>query len=357
MRVLLLSYGNIDFDGRLRELIEVSKKIGRTTSLTRGTKISADGNIEHHFINGGFLSFIVESYKVFNTGKYDLLFVDNRKATIPGLIIKALNRKIRVVYDMRELYITKEVSHFIGKVGCYFEKLFLKKADVVICANNERAQIMSQFFKLKKRPLVFENLRKLDYSHDFNLCEVEDKYRDIICDNKINIISTSGCDLTRTNDALVKAKVDICCPCRIILVGDVRDKAYIEEIIGEYSVEDVIIIGMVAQNDLKYLVSHSHIGIVNYGHYDTNNMYCASGKIYEYIFEELPIVATENPPLKSICEEYKIGIASSDYANAINDIINNFDYYKQNVKNFKKQLDIDQNNEDLSRKIMEELSS
>ena len=118
---------------------------------------------------------------------------------------------------------------------------------------------------------------------------------------------------------------------------------------------NVELIGRLTQTELKYLISKCQIGIVNYGQYDTNNKYCASGKIYEFIYEGLPVVTTTNPTLKKLCDQEKIGYADDKYAEGINRIIENYNEYKMNVKRFASNNTIYDNDKKLINQIRERL--
>ena len=99
------------------------------------------------------------------------------------------------------------------------------------------------------------------------------------------------------------------------------------------------------------MISKCHIGVVNYGQYDTNNKYCASGKLYEFLYEGIPVVTTTNPPLKRICEEEKVGVTDDGYADGINEVLNNYELYKANVERFTKKFTIAANDSILIKEI------
>ena len=111
----------------------------------------------------------------------------------------------------------------------------------------------------------------------------------------------------------------------------------------------------IISDELKYLLSISHIGIVNYGKYDTNNRFCASGKIYEYLFEGIPVVTTENEPLVDFCKNNHVGIADDQYINGIKKILESYEKYIENVSKYK-EYDVMENNEKLLKKILFRLS-
>lgn len=343
MKILLISYGDLDYDGRLRSLISVFSQIGEVYTFTRGSILmTKQGKI----CNASYISFIGKAvYYARNIGKIDLLVLDNRKATIPGLLIQILLNPSHTIQDCRELYLFNEVHHFAGKVGCVFEKLMVRRADIVICANKERAEIMKKEYGLSKLPLVYENIRMLQYSSEEEKEFAKKRFAPFIKDDEIRIISSSGCSVSRTNDILVKNLKNVSKKCHLFLVGNsiAADLQMIKKLAALDTRNTVTILGQLNQTELKYLISQCHIGIVNYGQYDTNNKYCASGKLYEFLYEGIPVVTTTNPPLKRICDEEKIGVADDNYADGINEIISRYSTYKISVQQFSKMYTIDLN--------------
>ena len=330
MKILLLSYSDYNYDGRLRALIDVFSQIGDLHCFVR--KAPMINNITT--CDDNYFSFIIKSIAFYKKNMpFDLLVLDNRKATIPGLIIHKLFKPSFIIQDSRELYLFDEVNTFSSKLGCIFERMMSKKSNIVICANEYRSIIMKEKYGLKNKPLVYENLRKLKYDSEQECKEAETKFKDYVQDEDFHIISTSGCSNKRTTDILVNNLNKVEKKCRLFLVGDSskEDLDIIQNIIKTNHLNNVFIFGKLNQAELKYLISKSHLGIVNYGQYDTNNKYCASGKLYEFLYEGIPVVTTTNPPLLEMCYQYKIGESDDTYYDAINRIMNNYDYYKTNV--------------------------
>ena len=351
MKVLLISYGDLDYDGRLRSLISVFSQIGEVFTFTRGSKLLTDRG---KLCNTSYISFICRSVNYAKKlGGIELLVLDNRKATIPGLLIQLFMKSGCTIQDCRELYLINEVHHFVGKLGCIFEKLMARRADIVICANQERAEIMKQEYKLDKLPLVYENIRKLEYSSEEEKEKAKKRFEPYIKDGEIRLISSSGCSVSRTNDVLVKNLKNVNRTCQLFLVGtsDSADEKIIKALADADSKNTVTILGQLNQTELKYLISKCHIGVVNYGQYDTNNKYCASGKLYEFLYEGIPVVTTTNPPLKRICEEEKVGVTDDGYADGINEVLNNYELYKANVERFTKKFTIAANDSILIKEI------
>lgn len=359
MNVLFISNGVFEYDGRLRELIKVAKGLGETQYIT--TTISKDTKQEgnHHIVNNsngifGYLKFIIYSvHKGLKLKSIDILFVDNRKSLIPAFIIKTIKKPKYIILDSRELYLIGEVNHVTGKIGCMLEKWFINKSNIIICANKYRAEIMRDYYRLDSKPLVYENIRYLEYSGKITEKKLKEKYDQYFTKDTIRIVSTSGCSISRTNDKLVEAMINLGEKFELFLIGggNYKDINKIRNIINENKLNNVHIIDKLQIDELKYFLKNCHIGIVNYHKKDMNNKYCASGKVYEYLFEGLPVVTTENIPLVDICNTYKIGIADDSYIDAIKEVSTRYDYYVENVKKYTDKINSDKNNIELIKRI------
>ena len=351
MKILLISYGDFEYDGRLRELYKISKNLGEVFLISRG-KEKIDTN--HCILNCSYYSFVKKTVNFGNKIEgIDVLFLDNRKSIIPGLKLKKHFKEAKIVLDCRELYLSKDVKHLSGKIGCLIEKRGIKAADVIICASKERASFMKEYHNLKKEPLVFQNLRMLNYSSSKKEEISKAKFEKFNITDEFRIVSTAGCDVSRLTDVLVKNLKKVTTNCKLFLVGNSskKDKEKIKSICIEHRVNNVIVLDALNQDDLKALISICHIGVVSYHQLDINNKLCASGKIYEFLFEGLPVVTTSNPPLKNMCNDYSVGVFSDVFYDAINKIIDNFAFYKGNVAEFIDNQSICENNKKISNEL------
>lgn len=351
MKLLLISYGSLESDGRLLNLISVFEQMGELTTFTRGKKPLRKHSI---ICNSFYPLFIIRAVNYARKlGKIDVLVLDDRKATIPGLLIRLLNLTKFIIQDCRELYLFDEVKHFIGKAGCIFEKLMIQRADIVICANRERAEIMKNRFSLLNSPLVYSNIRKLAYTTEEEKTKAQQKFAALLRQNEYRVIASSGCDLNRGNEVLVKNFKNVNKKCRLLLAGsnNPEEEKYIKALSALDSKNEVTILGLLSHAELKYLISQSHVGIVSYGQADTNNKYCASGKLYEFLYEGIPLVTTSNPPLRRICDEEKVGVVDDRFADGINEVLRNYSFYKEKVKTYIERVSVEENN----RKLVSEI--
>ena len=113
------------------------------------------------------------------------------------------------IQDCRELYDMKSAAGIPGRIGCLMEKIFTRHSDVVIAANAFRAKLMVKMFGLKKRPFNYENIRCLAYSSEERARKVEQECQEFFAEEKFRIISTAGCDMTRTTGKMIEAMKDL----------------------------------------------------------------------------------------------------------------------------------------------------
>lgn len=360
MNIFYIGFENIDYSGRSIELIKVLSSIGTVYGIVLGTKRrDVDSHLKVINPDISYLKFISKAKKEYKNNKknIDCLFVDNRKAALVAWLLKKQIKNKRIIYDMRELRIPSEIKKISSKLGCIPERRIIALSDLVICANEDRAQFVMQNYKVK-RVTSFENIRMVcDYNLD-NLSLYQEKYYHIFGKNSFKFISTSGTSLSRGNDKLVEAVSLVTSrPVDVLLVGgefgERGSNETIKAICGKKGLNNVHLIEMVKSDELRYLIDNSDCGVVNYHSKDTNNKYCASGKIYEFVFANKPVVTTSNPPLKRFVEKYGIGCSGENYSDLINDMLANYEKYEENVKRLAPSLSVEKNNMELANTIKE----
>lgn len=340
MRILFISAANKQFDGRTRALLEILKSFAEVFEITstNGEDVYKEREFLVH-MNGskGYLSFINKAISIGEKiGDIDCLFIDNRKATIPGIRLKRILNPGMVVYDARELYLKEEVNGISGKIGCHFEEKMISMADIVICANKERREIMLDKFKHKGTILVFENFRKLRFSENADLEKIKAKYSEYFQKDAFRIVSTAGCELARGTKELILACNNLSYNYELYLVGckDDSDRMEIEEMIRDLDIEHVNLVPRIPQDELKYFITQCDAGVAIYHKKNANNLYCSSGKVYEYIYEGIPIAVSDNPTLANLVNTYGVGVSGSDMRSVLEEIYHSYDRYKNNVDLF-----------------------
>ena len=352
MKILFISYGIYEYDGRLRELLSVSEAVGETYAVMLTTQ--CDDTPTRRFIHVAkenllkaetYLTFIRECINAANKIKEPyILFADNFFAAIPALLLHIFNKPLYIIQDVRELYYPEEIKSPFGRLFCRNEIRLMKIADVALCANDCRADIMLTKYKLKKRPIVYENIRFLNDKYNNRL--LDEKYKNMF-DGKINIVSTGGLFLARGADKLVSAMSGLPDDYKMFILGGgtPADTKAVNNIIMKNKLESrVIILPKVPLGELRYVLTRCDIGIVHYHKRDDNNRYCASGKIYEYLAEGIPIVTTENEPLADFCAANPVGVADDTFKDGIMTVANDLDGFKARVRAYIKDISPEKNN-------------
>lgn len=359
MNILLISYDNYKYDGRLRELICVAKELGEVTYITRASDGERPQEKAHILYQdqgySRFLLFVCGLAQ--KLGRQDLIFIDNRKGILPGYIARRLTGARYVVQDCRELYDWKSAAGIAGRIGCAVEKLFTKHSDVVIAANAYRARLMVKMFSLKREPLNYENIRCLRYTSARKRQQVEQECQEFFAEKKFRIVSTAGCDMTRTTGKMLDAMEKLGDAYELLLIGesDEEDELIVRGTIRQSGITNVKIFPRMDQDHLKYFIENSQVGMVTYHQRDLNNKYCASGKIYEFLFEGKPVVTSTNPPLRDFCEKQKVGQASDDYAEAIRRIAGDYEAWQDRVHRYLGRANVGENNHRLAEQIRKRL--
>ena len=355
MDFFYIGYENIDYGGRSIELLKVLSSIGKVYGVVKGSDKPA-------FLQDitllpplePYKSFVKKVKKAYRKQNVDVIFADNRKAALSVIYILGFRKPCKILYDMRELRIPSEIKKLTSKLGCFPERYIIKKADLVICASPERTEFVRKEFGVKKC-VSFENIRKIEYSNSFRREEMDVKYKSIFANSSFRVISTSGTSTARGNDKLVKATLGFEPPVEVYLVGgggmEPESVSVIDDIINDNNMSNIHVINMVGQDELKYLIEKCDCGVVNYHSKDTNNKYCASGKVYEFIFEGKPVITTSNPPLMRMTQEYGIGCSGEDYTILLHDMIKNYKRYKENVVRLSESLSVESNHELLAKEI------
>lgn len=355
--VLVISHSNFERDGRLKELVKIGQLLGRVSLISQSTDGQKKQN-NHYVINGkrnrSYLYFILFSLQVARRLQKDcIVFADNRKSILPAILIRAIHPRVLLIHDSRELYIMKDVKHLSGKIGCVIEYVFLKKFDLILCANKERARIMKYVHKLKELPIVFENIRKLENTIHKDLVETHNKYNFLRTEKRLKVISTSGFAFERGGDELINALSFFSEEMVLYIFGSATklDIEKFHRIQGNDNITNIVYIGTVNLNELQFCIQNCDIGAVFYHKKDLNNKYCASGKVYEFIFEGIPIVCSDNIPLVTFCNTYKVGVADSSFATSLKKMADNYEYYRNNAIKTAESINIEEYRDQIAKEI------
>ena len=269
--------------------------------------------------------------------KYDLVYAHDYYTAIPLLLLKRKKIGIKYVYDAHELYIPVKNARFSKRdwFFYYMERKSIKEADLVICAQEDRAIIMKKHYKLKNYPTVIRNISRLANLEDKSIAKsIMIKYQDFFEIDAFTIVYAGVVTNTRKIDRLIEAIVQLGEGYKLLIIGDGDSLELINTKIEELNTDSIISIGSIPYSSLYSVLRICDIGYIYYPTTDLNNIYCAPNKIYEYASVGLPIISNENPTVKKLVDKYEIGLCNDNIKSAIEDIAKNYKYYKEKVLAF-----------------------
>ena len=357
----VLSFGNIVTDGRLVELVKAFQILGLDTkNVICTTTNKNDKSYTSIVIKGKYLSpvnyirfFVASVHQCRKLQPNDICVIDNFWAAPIGLLLRRIKKNVFLVQDCRECYDVKDIKSRFGRYLVNKEIQLMKLADIVIEANEERAAFVKEKYNLRKKPFVFENVRFLPDSES-NINGSKNVEIDV---HNFNVVSTGGVSVERGTLELVKSFVKLPSKFHLFIIGGgtEQDIQKTQQLINDSGLAGrVNLVGRVPLYELTKIVRKCQVGVVHYHKKDFNNIYCASGKVYEYIGCGIPIVTTSNDSLVNICKKYQIGESGDSFNESIMKVYNNYEWYLTNVLHMKKQIRPELNRELLATYVKNE---
>jgi len=344
MKVMFIVYHDIRTNARSQEILECAKRLGDDTIFVSYSKPFNDFGCKCILTGKGkrdYFTFIRDSIKAIKVENPNIVILhDNYTAAILRWLHKR-RKNIYVIYDSSELYIDrkyKSLKMIIANHMKYFEKKYLRYANIVIAANIERANIMKEYFELNETPLVFDNMRRIHDNYD--VLECNKKYGHLFSDDTFCIVYAGGIRKPRMTFELAEAVGNLGYDYRLVVVGPSNDaeKKQFYSLIKGRSFNNVFYLGFIPRNEWRYMLNRANISVSVFAQDTVNNINCASGKLYESLFEGTPILTSENPPLKLICNEFKVGVSNNCFEKGILELNHNFNFYCKNVQTYIKTL-------------------
>lgn len=340
MKILMVLFGNIENDGRVLRSIDTLKNNFKITNYSycddikfkiSKVKLIKRKSPKHKKNIFELILFTIQFFRICFKNKYDIIYLHDYFLTFPVKLISYFF-SIKIIYDAHELIISERslrnnnfsdeffsLNNFKNKkykinildnFFYYLEKISIRKFNLIITANEERAIIMKKHYNLTKTPEIVRNIPKI--SNKYNL------YSRFLLEKKIEILKNFK-GLIFVYQGLISSKRDIekiviklseIENSNILIIGD-GNKNYIKYLKRLFNQKSLYNIHFLDKVDLKYLYSILKIcdlGIISYSNINLNNRYCAPNKLYEYAMFNLPMITTNQVLFKKTFKKYKIGI-------------------------------------------------
>ncbi len=343
MKIVFAIYASHTHDARAIETIRALSMIGNVVVIS----IEGDGSKKYKCYSTARGRNYFEFERLFKQRfvleRPDVVFLHDNYCAPFIRFIKRKNPNTIILYDSSELYYDQKAISFRMLIASRLQKIEerdLRLVDGVFAANIERALIMRDRYGLENVPSVFDNIHRID--DDINIEECDKKYKELLGDKRV-ILYCGGIGEKRRTFDLIEAIQRMGNRYLLIIAGAASEQALekYNRVFDNAKEKNFTYIGFITRSEIKYLLRKSIISVSLFDFSCANNIFCASGKIYESIFEGIPILTSLNPPLKRLCDEERIGVSTNDFYAGIKELEEKYDWYKSNVKRFRSSIDYD----------------
>lgn len=363
-KILFIVYHDLHHNARSQEILQMAEMLAENVFLLSQSKPTFKTNAICYVCKKSktsYFKFLVMGKRLIRKIKPDCVVLhDNYTAPLLKYIVD--NRiRIPIIYDSSELYIDRVLPNKMQlMIHNYMESAeinYLKYALVSIAANQERAEIMTKKMQLKRPTIVFNNMHRIDDMISYEECRK--KFDSVIRKGKINILYAGGISQTRRTYELADAVTSLGEDYHLLIAGAENETsgwARIKQIQKEKGIENITYIGYIKRSEMKYLFHQVDFSVAMFAEDTLNNIYCASGKLYESLFEGTPVLVSENPPLKRICKDHGIGVSNNNLRDGIQEMSEHLELYKRNVTTYMNSIDYESRVRLLTQQITEFIS-
>ena len=275
---------------------------------------------------------IVQVFKYFEFLLKSLLTINKIKPKVchghdpSGLFVAYFAKAIlncNIIYDSHELWghtsHMKNYNKILYKIGGYFEKLIINKADFIITVNNSIGNLLKKHTG-KDSIKIIRNISE-DNPAKINLNRNHLK----LPNSKFILIYIGSLAKGRGVGQLIKCMNHVRQDIGLVIVGG--EPKYHDEynrLIESCSlIGRVGILPAVSPNEVISLCSVADVGIHPIENTCLNHYYCLPNKLFQYIQAGIPVLCSDFPEMRKIVDGYKVGeVFDVEDINNISDTIN-----------------------------------
>ena len=274
------------------------KKPDSITTNSLAKKLLAFSKIGLYFLLLLFKSILV---------KPEIIIISTPHVAVIAWVLSRLFNA-RFVYYPFELFGEQTVKVSSAKLKSLEILMLQRWIHALITQNEERAKIYTEERKARIAPVIVHN-----YKSGNREVENSGRLRKMLKfskDTKI-ILYEGYIQDGRWLDILVESLLFLSDDTKLVFIGrmdmmwwDRNIKPLLEQ--PEIS-NKLMVVPWINHNEILDYVSDANVGIIIYDDSVRNNIYCEPGKLSDYIFAGVPVVAPSFPTIAPVIEHYKIG--------------------------------------------------
>lgn len=301
------------------------------------------------------LSFKKYALWIHNRFDFDIIHANDQTMLHLGVKLKKIRPNVLLVYDSHELFhawpintdgniLIRLKSFIVRNIQIWREKRNSLKIDGLITVNYSILKDLQNYFKYDGPGIFIRNIPELP----------PDNFKSNILREKFNIPDHTkilvyiGANIYPRTINIEQVIIEFKNVDELVMVficSDNWGRHSIENFCKVNSVKNVFFHDLIASSEIPSYLSSATVGIVSaWNKFDLSYWYGLDNKLFEYMMSELPILATQQPEYVKIVEKNQIGICiypdndGKPYLEGFYKIIDNIDFYIENIKETKLKL-------------------
>lgn len=336
--IAMLLIGNIDTDGRVQKEIASLKARGHSVTLIQWAYTGAKSDREqlgvdiihypHLLVKSATRNFLRQiRFNFFALGHLkrlcpNIVQCNDLHTLIAGFLFR---HRAQIIYDAHELF--SETQKGLRKIiWGLLERIMVPACHAYIQPEKNRRTYFARKYHLPESSIALvENfpLGKYPFSGRNRLRE-----RLSIAEDKKIVLYTGVLGAGRNIENMIRSMSLLDSQFVLVLIGPTF-KGYDENLVD-------LVANLHLQSRVKFhpaipnvemldYINSGDIGLVFYENINLNNYWCASNKLYDFIFCGKPVITNDYPGLKEVVEKNQLGVCLSDstpelIANAVKDV-------------------------------------
>ena len=357
---LVVLFGTLEYDGRVQRMIEILAALGDVTLVDldpdpesgSGDAPGAGTGETPRRIRvrpgGGRVlrhaRFWRATVRAARSLEPDVVVAEDFFTAFPAWLA-ARDRRVKLIYDAHELIIPDFGRKKTPRNRFWYalERWVARRAHLVLAANPERATLMADHYRLREVPEHMRNIPPMPVVSQALRQQAEARYPVLTRRHRGDqiILYQGRVTLARGIHRFVEALAHLPPEYRMVVAGDGPDLDALEALAARWTAQGrFATLGRVPQSRLPAVAARADVGIVTYPYEGLNNLYCAPNKIFEYAQAGLPVVTTDQAPLRSLVWGYGIGTTvgpdaqAPDIAAALQAVVEEKETYADALERF-----------------------
>jgi len=336
--IAMLLIGNIDTDGRVQKEIASLKSRGHSVTLIQWAYTGAKSDKKQfgvEILDYPYLLVRSATRNFLRQIRFNLFALGHLKRLRPDIVqCNDLNTLIagylfrhhaQIIYDAHELF--SETQKGLRKIiWSLLERIMVPACHAYIQPEKNRLAYFARKYDLPESSIALvENfpLAKYPFSGRNRLRE-----RLPIAEDKKIVLYTGMLTAGRRIENMIQSMSLLDSQFVLVLLGPTfkgYDKQLLDLVANLRLQDRVLFHPEIPNAEMLDYINSGDIGLAFYENINLNNYWCASNKLYEFIFCGKPVVTNDHPGLKEVVEKSQLGACLSDstpelIANAVKEV-------------------------------------